>query len=82
MKQYELATYFGKIRILDHNNVIYISSKRSAKTMSFDQAHISHYKYYSDIIITKKLVQLYLSKDSTTVKMIEEILINKINDKD
>lgn len=80
MKKYKLASYNDEIRILDYiNRLVYTSSDRYSKIMSFEQAHLSQYKYYPDILITEEMVQLFLSKDQIIVDMIEEVLLNKIN---
>lgn len=80
MKKYKLAIYINEIRILDYiNRLVYTSSDRYSKIMSFEQAHLSQYKYYPDILITEEMVQLFLSKDQIIVDMIEEVLLNKTN---
>ena len=83
MKKYELATLNNEIRILDYKNrKIYGGShhKHEYRGITFENSRKSEYKYYPNIIITDKMFQTFISEDITNVKMIEEILLNKINE--
>jgi hypothetical protein len=81
MKQYELATFNDNIRIIDfRKKCIYKNFSYNHREMKFEESYMDRYKFYPNIIITKELVQLFLSEDITIAKIVEEILKNKINE--